>query len=350
MLLDSFAAATGLCINYSKSTAVPIHMSHTSAAQCLDTLGCRQESFPQVYLGLPLSVHKLPVSAFLPSLAKADRSLAGWQAGLLNSMGRAVLVNSVLNSQLIYAMCALQIPPGIVAQMDQRHRAFLWNGDRTVSGAQSLIAWEKVCWTKDNGGLGIKDLSLMNICLLLKLLHRLHTAVDSDWASSARLHTCLANLQGDLCGNHWDVLRSLYPLYQAVTTVVIGSGERTSFWYDAWESEESLADRFSVLLSHCVKKSLSVAQINLIDIDDPSLWVSRMSSQAVLELEQVRTILQQTALQDATDIRKGPFWHPSTGSGFCLEQSRSKACLVLYLVTCAMQSSVPDKFDAEANH
>jgi hypothetical protein len=57
------------------------------------------------------------------------------------------------------------------------------------SGAQSLVAWEKVCWTKENGGLGIKDLSLMNICLLLKLLHRLHTAVDSAWASWARMHT-----------------------------------------------------------------------------------------------------------------------------------------------------------------
>lgn len=55
-------------------------------------------------------------------IAKADRYLAGWQASLLNAMGRTVLVNSVLDSQLIYAMCALPLPVGVIAQMDQRHR------------------------------------------------------------------------------------------------------------------------------------------------------------------------------------------------------------------------------------
>jgi hypothetical protein len=50
---------------------------------------------------------------FISYQAKADRYLAGWQAGLLNPMGHAVLVNFVLDSQLIYAMCALPIPPGI---------------------------------------------------------------------------------------------------------------------------------------------------------------------------------------------------------------------------------------------
>lgn len=55
------------------------------------------------------------------TLAKADRYLDGWQAGLLNAMGRrVVLVNAVLDSQLIYAMCALLVPPGTISQMDQQ--------------------------------------------------------------------------------------------------------------------------------------------------------------------------------------------------------------------------------------
>ena len=59
VILDNFAAATGLTINYNKTTAVPIHMNEAKAAQCISILGCRRESFPQTYLGLPLSVHKL---------------------------------------------------------------------------------------------------------------------------------------------------------------------------------------------------------------------------------------------------------------------------------------------------
>lgn len=70
MLLDLFADATGLKINYNKSTAVPIHMPEHSVQQCISLLGCKREGFPQVYLGLPLSVHKLPASAFKPQIER----------------------------------------------------------------------------------------------------------------------------------------------------------------------------------------------------------------------------------------------------------------------------------------
>jgi hypothetical protein len=103
-VLDQFAAATGLSINYNKSTAVPIHMQESVINQCVDALGCRREGFPQTYLGLPLSATKLPVLAFTPYIAETNRYLATWQASLLNTMGRAVLVNSVLDSQLVYIM------------------------------------------------------------------------------------------------------------------------------------------------------------------------------------------------------------------------------------------------------
>lgn len=139
-ILDSFAAATGLKINFNKTTVVPIHMHEDAADQCISILGCKREDFPQVYLGLPLSANKLPIASFMPFIAKTDKYLAGWQASLLNAMGRAILVNAVLDSQLIYVMCALSLPPGIIAQMDQRRRAFLWCGEGTMSGAQSLVA------------------------------------------------------------------------------------------------------------------------------------------------------------------------------------------------------------------
>jgi mannosylglycoprotein endo-beta-mannosidase len=63
-LLDMFAQATGLKINYNKSTAVPIHMTEDQIQQCISALGCKRDGFPQAYLGLPLSIHKLPASAF----------------------------------------------------------------------------------------------------------------------------------------------------------------------------------------------------------------------------------------------------------------------------------------------
>ena len=62
------------------------------------------------------------MAAFDPHIAKADRYLASWQASLLNTMGRVVLVNSVLDSQLVYIMSATQIPPEIIKQIERRRR------------------------------------------------------------------------------------------------------------------------------------------------------------------------------------------------------------------------------------
>jgi hypothetical protein len=74
LLLDLFSTATGLKINYDKSTAVPMHIPDRDLPACLQVLGCRQEGFPQTYLGLPLSCSKLKLAAFDPYICKADRA------------------------------------------------------------------------------------------------------------------------------------------------------------------------------------------------------------------------------------------------------------------------------------
>lgn len=109
-ILQAFSEATGLKINYSKSTLVPIHMDAGLAAYCVTIMGCAQQSFPQNYLGLPLSASKLPVSAFSMYVDRTDKFLSSWQASLLNTMGRVILINSVLDAQLVYIMSAMQIP------------------------------------------------------------------------------------------------------------------------------------------------------------------------------------------------------------------------------------------------
>jgi len=95
-------------------------------------------------------------------------------------MGRATLVNAVLDSQLVYAMAALPIPPRVIRQVDRRRRSFLWSGTGNPNGAKNLVAWEHVCDIKARGGLGLKDLGIQNTCLMLKLLHKLHSNNDSS--------------------------------------------------------------------------------------------------------------------------------------------------------------------------
>ncbi|KAJ1278642.1 hypothetical protein BS78_04G094500 [Paspalum vaginatum] len=249
-LLDSFSNATGLKINYTKSTAVPMNIGGQTLDSMIQILRCKQEGFPRTYLGLPL-----------------------WQAMLLNPMGRAVLVNSVLDSQLIYIMCVVPLPPGIVSQLDRHRRAFLWT--------------QNVCQSKEDGGLGIKDLGLLNTCLLVKLIHRLHLASDSSWATWVRAHVNLATMEGRVFGTHWDTLRALLPIYQAITSSEIGDGRNTDFWHDAWNGQDDLASRVSVR-----------------EVSEEGLFlVPRLTPQAATELTATQDIIAATTLKENLDKR-----------------------------------------------
>lgn len=182
-ILDMFTSATGLRINFSKSTVVPMNVPAPRLRRLLRVLQCQEASFPQVYLGLPLSNFKLNMSAFTPLIAIVDKRLAGWKALLLNHVGRLTLIKSVLDGLPTYLMAALALPAGTVAAIDQRRRVFLWSGCDSTNGAKCLVAWERACLSKEDGGLGICQLHAQNACLLLKLLHRLHHPAGSSWAT-----------------------------------------------------------------------------------------------------------------------------------------------------------------------
>jgi hypothetical protein len=128
-------------------------------------------------------------------------------------------------------MCAIQLQPSFIAKFDKKRRSFLCTGEQQASAASFLVAWEKVQTLWQQGGLGINNMGVRNCCLLLKLVHRLHCPANSSWATWVRCHANIASLEGDLVGLHWAALRELLPLYRAVTTVQLGDGRSTSFWY-----------------------------------------------------------------------------------------------------------------------
>jgi hypothetical protein len=71
-----FSMATWLVINYEKSIATPMYPLDGALKQFIEVLHCKVGSFPQTYIGLPLSNVKFPLSAFAPLIAKVDKYLA----------------------------------------------------------------------------------------------------------------------------------------------------------------------------------------------------------------------------------------------------------------------------------
>ena len=299
-ILDSFSAATGLAINFHKSTFVPMNVDDATATTMADILGCLRSSFPQTYLGLPLSPQKLRVSDFQPLLTSFDRYLASWKARLLSAGGRIVLVNAVLGSLPIYYMSSTLVPKTVRDLLDAKRRAFFWTGEEKCSGANCLVAWERVCQSRSAGGLGIKNMEDVNHCLLLKFVHKLHEDEPLPWKRWFISHA------GDDFGGDPDsylsklVLMEL-PRYRSLTKVQLGSGVRVSFWHDKWLLDDSLAERFPILYSHTVSDATTVQAVMGSGLRQQLR--PRLTHAAAAEFLALTDHLSQVTLRDRPDTR-----------------------------------------------
>jgi hypothetical protein len=83
-LLKVFGQATGLVTNIAKSSATPIQCNVEERSLITNTLECDIKDFPCNYLGLPLSVHKLPRSELHKLVDKVANNLPNWKGVLMN--------------------------------------------------------------------------------------------------------------------------------------------------------------------------------------------------------------------------------------------------------------------------
>jgi hypothetical protein len=170
-LLHTYSESTGLKVNFSKSLLLPINISEDKANQLAGIFGCTVGSYPFTYLGLPMGTTKPKVEDHAPLANKIERRIivmANW----LSMAGRATLVDSAESSVPIYTMCSLKMHVTNHNSIDRARRHGLWRGSDVAGKGKPSVACKKVTMPKDKGGLGLKNLKLMNEALLIKHLHK----------------------------------------------------------------------------------------------------------------------------------------------------------------------------------
>jgi hypothetical protein len=110
-VLRSFGATSGLLVNYQKSSAAPICCSQQEVLELSATLPCPISHLPCTYLGLPLSLRKPRKEDLQAVLDKLAAKLPYWKARLMSREGRAVYVQAVMTSSLVYHLLALDLDP-----------------------------------------------------------------------------------------------------------------------------------------------------------------------------------------------------------------------------------------------
>jgi hypothetical protein len=163
------------------------------------------------------------------------------------------MVKSVLASLPISYMSCLDIPVTINEHIIKYMRHCLWrkkNSDVQAKGS-ALVAWKKICRPKNQGVLGVLDLSIQNKALLLKNLHKFYNKLDIPWV---QLIWNSYYSDGSIPGNQlvgsfwWKSHLKLVDLFKAMARCNVGDGKSAYFWSDLWQSS-CLQQEFPHLLS-----------------------------------------------------------------------------------------------------
>lgn len=123
-ILDVFLATTGLQINSLKSTFVPINLNEEDQTTISEILGCPITSFPQTYLGLPLSDSKLPRWVLYPLLQSLDCRVDTLSIKGATSGGRLTLTKSILSALPSHLLACMKAPKWFYNEIDKRRRAY----------------------------------------------------------------------------------------------------------------------------------------------------------------------------------------------------------------------------------
>ncbi|XP_015948915.1 uncharacterized protein LOC107473843 [Arachis duranensis] len=165
--LRCFELMSGLSINFDKSSLIPINCEEQWAQNMCQLLGCKGESLPVKYLGIPLGANLRLVKTWKPIIDRVEEKLSLWKAKIWNKARRLVLIKSVLNSLPVYYLSLFKLPKAVAEKLISLQRRFLWNKDDGSNG-MALVKWDVVQAPKKLGRLGVRDAMVRNTAMLFK--------------------------------------------------------------------------------------------------------------------------------------------------------------------------------------
>ncbi|KAL9669292.1 hypothetical protein QQ045_006836 [Rhodiola kirilowii] len=185
--VENFLRSSGLSINLAKSQIFVAGMPDSKKAWVEQVLGIALAKLPVRYLGILLNSKAISAQDCSSLIDKITSRIHSWSNRYLSRVGRRLLIQSVLQSVVFFwaRMCIL--PKKVVNSVNSICARFLWKGNASGKGGFP-VSWVDVCKEKSEGGLGIKDITIMNEAMRLNQLWDLSKDTDSVWRAWTRAY------------------------------------------------------------------------------------------------------------------------------------------------------------------
>jgi hypothetical protein len=235
-ILRVFGQASGLQVNYAKSSATLIRCETDEETNAVELLGCPIVELPISYLGIPLTIHKPTAAQLQPLVERMADKLPTWKTRLMQQPGRLALIKAVLAAIPIHQLLALAPSKKTLKQLERVERGFLWEGRAAANGGSCHVNWRRVARPIALGGLGVQDLERAGMALRLRWQWFNRTDQNRAWH-----------------GLDLQCTKEEKDLFFASTTMTVGDGQTAIFWEDRWIHGRSISEIAPELYS-CIPK------------------------------------------------------------------------------------------------
>jgi hypothetical protein len=162
----------------------------------------------------------------------------GWKEKILSIDGKEILLKAVAQAIPVYAMSVFLIPKGVCKKMMDAISRFWW-GDDDNSNKMHWYAWWKLCYPKNEGGMGFRDFHSFNLAMLAKQVWRL---VNEPESLCAQVLCAKYYPHGDILkagpksGSSftWQSVISSLATFKRGYIWRVGDGEKINIWTDPW--------------------------------------------------------------------------------------------------------------------
>ncbi|GKC35879.1 hypothetical protein Tco_1048263 [Tanacetum coccineum] len=178
--LDEFKSTSGLVLSIPKSTAFFCNVVNHVKTTILNVMPFSEGTLPVKYIGFPLISSRLLNKDCKVLVEQAKNRIGDWKNKSLSFAGRLQLCKSVISSMQVYWASVIVIPKGIIYDIQQLIRGFLWCNGESCRG-KAKVAWVNIFLPTREGGLGLRSLDLFNQALMSKHIWNIVTNKESLW-------------------------------------------------------------------------------------------------------------------------------------------------------------------------